>query len=256
MREHWSKNQWTKNHWSKNHPGRYMYCLYVLLAAVLTIGWYPEGQAGSLNTIMGSTLQKMETICLLSENNRLFLQGVAETGVTERRQNEQMDEHQRRVVETIQKKEEAAEKKKSSRKKEGIRKKAKSKVKAASGISSGSRQILERIVEAEAGDQDLRGRRLVANVVLNRVKSKKFPNTVKGVVFAPRQFSPISNGMYYRVHVSNKTKKAVRRALQGEDDSRGALYFMCRSASSARNVAWFDRDLKRLFKYGCHEFFR
>lgn len=184
--------------------------------------------------VMGSTLQKMETICLLNENNRLFLQGIAETEVTERRQSEQMDEYQRRAVKTIQKK----------------------KVKAASGVSAGSRRILERIVEAEAGDQDLKGRLLVANVVLNRVKSKKFPNTVKGVVFAHRQFSPISNGSYYRVHVSGKTKRAVRKALQGEDHSRGALYFMCRSASSARNVAWFDRDLKRLFKYGCHEFFR
>ena len=211
-----------------------MYCLYVLLAASLTVGWYPESQAKSLNMVMGSTLQKMETICLLNENNRLFLQGIAETEVTERRQSEQMDEYQRRAVKTIQKK----------------------KVKAASGVSAGSRRILERIVEAEAGDQDLKGRLLVANVVLNRVKSKKFPNTVKGVVFAHRQFSPISNGSYYRVHVSGKTKRAVRKALQGEDHSRGALYFMCRSASSARNVAWFDRDLKRLFKYGCHEFFR
>lgn len=246
MKEHLSKNHWNKNHW-----GRYMYCLYVLLTASLTIGWYPESQAKSLNTIMGSTLQKMETICLLNENNRLFLQGVAETEMTERIQSEQMDEHQRRAVKTIQK-----NKEKGTEEKNKSKEKTKSKVKAVSGISAGSRRILERIVEAEAGDQDLRGRRLVANVVLNRVKSRKFPNTVKGVVFAHRQFSPISNGSYYRVRVSDKTKKAVRRALQGEDDSRGALYFMCRSASSARNVAWFDRDLKRLFKYGCHEFFR
>ena len=143
MKEHWNKNHVSKNHWNKNHWGRYMYCLYVLLAASLTVGWYPESQAKSLNMVMGSTLQKMETICLLNENNRLFLQGIAETEVTERRQSEQMDEYQRRAVKTIQKK----------------------KVKAASGVSAGSRRILERIVEAEAGDQDLKGRLLVANVV-------------------------------------------------------------------------------------------
>lgn len=226
---------------NKNYRNKYMYCLYVLLAAALTVGWYPESPERSLNLVMGSTLQQVETICLLDENNRLFLQGVAETEVGERRQSEQMDEYQRRTVKTIEKKK---------------KKKKKLKAKAVSNLASGSRQILERIVEAEAGDQDLKGRLLVANVVLNRVKSKKFPNTVKGVVFAHRQFSPISNGSYYRVHVSQKTKKAVKRALAGEDYSRGALYFMCRSASSARNVAWFDRDLKRLFKYGCHEFFR
>lgn len=118
------------------------------------------------------------------------------------------------------------------------------------------RTILERIVEAEAGDQDLKGRILVANVILNRVKSKRFPNTVKGVVFAHNQFSPVRNGRYYSVNVSEKTKKAVRAARDGVDYSNGALYFMCRSASDPSNVAWFDRALTKVKEYGCHEFFR
>ena len=122
------------------------------------------------------------------------------------------------------------------------------------------RQILERIVEAEAGDQDLEGRILVANVILNRVHSKHFPDTIKGVVFANRagryQFSPVSNGRYYRVTVSDKTKKAVKQALAGKDISKGALYFMCRSASDPKNVAWFDRDLTKVAQHGCHEFFK
>lgn len=121
------------------------------------------------------------------------------------------------------------------------------------------RQILERIVEAEAGDQDLEGRILVANVILNRVHSKHFPDTIKGVVFANRagryQFSPVSNGRYYRVTVSDKTKRAVKQALAGKDISKGALYFMCRSASDPKNVAWFDRDLTKVAQHGCHEFF-
>lgn len=118
------------------------------------------------------------------------------------------------------------------------------------------RAILERIVEAEAGDQDIKGRVLVANVIMNRVKSKHFPNTVKGVVFAHRQFSPIQNGSYYRVSVSKKTKEAVRQALKGKDYSQGALYFMCRRASTPSNVAWFDRALTKVKEYGCHEFFK
>ena len=123
-----------------------------------------------------------------------------------------------------------------------------------------ARQILERIVEAEAGDQDLEGRILVANVILNRVHSKHFPDTIKGVVFANRagryQFSPVSNGRYYRVTVSDKTKRAVKQALAGKDISKGALYFMCRSASDPKNVAWFDRDLTKVAQHGCHEFFK
>ena len=118
------------------------------------------------------------------------------------------------------------------------------------------KKILQRIVEAEAGDQDIRGRRLVANVILNRVRSSKFPDTIREVVFAARQFSPVSDGRYYTVQVSEKTVEAVEQALKGVDDSRGALYFMWREGADSSNASWFDRDLQKLFTHGCHEFFR
>lgn len=117
-------------------------------------------------------------------------------------------------------------------------------------------EILERIVEAEAGDQDIKGRIMVANVILNRVKSSHFPDSIKRVVFAHRQFSPVQNGRYYCVHVSEKTKRAVKQAQAGKDYSGGALYFMCRSAANPSNVRWFDRDLTKVKEYGCHEFFK
>lgn len=120
--------------------------------------------------------------------------------------------------------------------------------------------VLERIVEAEAGGEDMTGKILVANVVLNRVKSKKFPSTITKVVFAHRgnryQFSPLYDGRYYTVTVSAATKKAVRRALHGEDPSKGALYFMARRYASASNVRWFDTALTRVLQHGVHEFYR
>ncbi|MCH5253042.1 MAG: cell wall hydrolase [Lachnospiraceae bacterium] len=213
---------------------KWLHGIYIILVASLAIGWYPESRTQNLVQLTKSMKKNVETVCLLDENNRLFLQGVAETDQTERKLREQTEERQRRVVKTIDKK----------------------KTKKVMAVGDNSRKILERIVEAEAGDQDMKGRMLVANVILNRMRSKHFPNTVKGVVFAPRQFSPVSNGSYYRVHVSGRTRQAVKKALQGEDASKGALYFMCRSASSARNISWFDRDLTRLFSHGCHEFFR
>ncbi len=215
--------------------------LYILLVSAIFIGWYPQVQAepGRLYTAASQLGTAVESMCLLEENDQLFWQGVAETSEEARRENEQMDEEYRRATTEIRK-----------------LKPKKIKEIAAVSASAESRRILERIVEAEAGDQDLKGRVLVANVVLNRVKSKNFPNSVKRVVFAHRQFSPISNGSYYSVSVSSTTRKAVQAALDGRDYSRGALYFMCRSASSPSNVSWFDRDLTRLFKYGCHEFYR
>lgn len=123
-------------------------------------------------------------------------------------------------------------------------------------ISESDRMILEKIVQAEAGDQDHQGKLLVANVILNRVRSEKFPSTIREVVFAPRQFSPVSDGSYSRAEASGDTRKAVDEALHGVDGSQGALYFMDRRYANGGNVSWFDRSLTRLFQHQGHEFFK
>lgn len=115
------------------------------------------------------------------------------------------------------------------------------------------------LVEAEAGGEDLIGKMLVANVVLNRVRDKHFPNTINEVIFQSSngvaQFSPISDGRFYSIHVSNETIEAVNRVLQGEDNSQGALYFAARKLASEENMRWFDEKLNSLFVHGGHEFF-
>lgn len=123
-------------------------------------------------------------------------------------------------------------------------------------ISDKDYRVLLRIVQAEAGICDTKGRILVANVILNRVKSSEFPNTVTGVVYERSQFSPVLDGSINTCKVTQKTIDAVDRALAGEDYSKGALYFMNRKTSSRKNVRWFDSHLKYLFKHGSHEFFK
>ncbi|SHO47134.1 cell wall hydrolase [Anaerocolumna xylanovorans] len=127
-------------------------------------------------------------------------------------------------------------------------------------LSNGEIEVLQRIVEAEATGEDVKGKMLVANVILNRVSNKDFPDTVKDVVFQKDghtyQFSPIKDGRYYSVKVSEGTKKAIRRVLNGEDYSHGALYFSARIRADKNSMSWFDRHLKFLFKYGGHEFFK
>lgn len=118
---------------------------------------------------------------------------------------------------------------------------------------------LLRLVEAEAGGEDLIGKMLVANVVLNRVEDKHFPNSINEVIFQTNkgvaQFSPISDGRFYTIKVSNETIEAVNLVLQGEDNSRGALYFAARKLASEENMRWFDEKLNSLFVHGGHEFF-
>ena len=116
--------------------------------------------------------------------------------------------------------------------------------------------VLLRIVQAEAGGCDMKGKILVANVILNRVESDEFPDTITDVVYEKRQFSPVSNGSINRCKVEEETVEAVDRALAGEDYSEGALFFMNRRASSGNNVSWFDTHLDYLFQHGAHEFFK
>lgn len=112
-----------------------------------------------------------------------------------------------------------------------------------------------RIVEAEASGEDMVGKIMVANVILNRVAHERFPDSVYEVVYAKGQFSPVSNGRINRVTPSGETKEAVERALSGEDYSNGALYFAARSYASASNMRWFDRCLTKVADYGGHEFY-
>lgn len=127
-------------------------------------------------------------------------------------------------------------------------------------FSAAEIEVLQRIVEAEAGGEDDDGKLLVANVVLNRVRSEQFPNTISEVVFqrsnGVTQFSPVANGRYGEVTVSEETKSAVDRALQGEDISEGALYFAARKYANQKSMKWFDDHLTLLFKHGGHEFFK
>jgi N-acetylmuramoyl-L-alanine amidase len=119
--------------------------------------------------------------------------------------------------------------------------------------------ILLRIVEAEAGGEDERGRMLVAGVVLNRVARDEFPNTIKSVVFQKLndnyQFSPIANGSYNRAKISEETIVAVDKVLSGIDYTEGALFFASRKYADPERMKWFDRNLVKLFSYGGHEFF-
>lgn len=118
---------------------------------------------------------------------------------------------------------------------------------------------LLRIVEAEAGGEDEKGKILVANVILNRVDCESFPDTVTEVVFQQSngvcQFSPVGNGRFYTVKVSDATIQAVNKALEGEDYSQGALYFAARKYADSRSMQWFDESLTFLFEHGGHEFF-
>lgn len=119
--------------------------------------------------------------------------------------------------------------------------------------------ILLRIVEAEATGEDLMGKMLIANVILNRVADDRFPDTIEGVVWqqvdGSAQFQPTVDGRIDSVEVTDETIEAVDRVLAGEDYSQGALFFMARVSSDDSSVGWFDKTLTLLFEHGGHEYY-
>lgn len=87
-----------------------------------------------------------------------------------------------------------------------------------------SMEMLARCVEAEAGNQGLEGKRLVVDVILNRVRDKDFPDTITGVITQKYHFSSYWNGAMEKVEVSEETRQAIRMELE-EVGYPGLIYF-------------------------------
>lgn len=88
--------------------------------------------------------------------------------------------------------------------------------------------LLAAIVYCEVGNQPFQGKLAVANVILNRVESSLFPNSIKGVIYARRQFSPARNGRLdkaLRNGVPKSCYEASRAALDGNNNVKGYFYF-------------------------------
>lgn len=118
---------------------------------------------------------------------------------------------------------------------------------------------LLQIVEAEATGEDLEGKMLIANVILNRVRDSRFPNTIEEVVWqtidGSAQFQPTIDGRINSVEITDSTIEAVDRVLAGEDKSQGALFFMARNGSDASSIGWFETNLIPLLTHGGHEYY-
>lgn len=93
-----------------------------------------------------------------------------------------------------------------------------------SSYSESEIDLLARLVRAEAGGESYAGKVAVAAVVLNRVQSSQFPNSISGVVYQSGQFSPVSNGMINK-SADSESKRAALEAVNGNDPTNGSLFF-------------------------------
>ena len=111
---------------------------------------------------------------------------------------------------------------------------------SSSSNNSSNVNLLARVVYGEARGEPYTGQVAVAAVVLNRVKSSKFPNTISGVVYQSGAFDAVSDGQI-NMTPDATAKKAAQDALNGWDPSYGAIYYF--NPSTATNKWIWSRPM-------------
>lgn len=118
----------------------------------------------------------------------------------------------------------------------------------------GSVLWLSRIIYAESRGESLRGKIAVGNVVMNRVESNLFPNTIYGVIFDKKhgiQFTPVATGAIYN-NSNAECIRAAKMVLEGTTVNDGVLYFV--NPAIATN-SWVQKNRRFAFAIGNHYFY-
>lgn len=110
---------------------------------------------------------------------------------------------------------------------------------------------LSRIINAEASNQSMEGQICVGNVVLNRVASPKFPDSVKEVVFSPNQFCPVKSGTIYCTPDEDAIT-AAKLCLEGVSLAGQSTYFVNPTTGA---TSWFRNNLTFFGSVGEHDFY-
>lgn len=111
---------------------------------------------------------------------------------------------------------------------------------SSSSSNSNNLNLLARLVYGEARGEPYTGQVAVAAVVLNRVKSSSFPNTISGVIYQSGAFDVVKDGQINLTPNSTATK-AAQDALNGWDPSYGAIYYF--NPSTATNKWIWSRPM-------------
>lgn len=111
---------------------------------------------------------------------------------------------------------------------------------------------LSRVIHAESGNQSLKGKMAVGNVVMNRVESPMFPNSIKGVLSQRNQFTTWRGGKLANRTPNEGSVIAAKLVLDGGviEESEGALFF------DSLKSSWASRNKSYVCTIGGHKFYR
>ncbi len=85
---------------------------------------------------------------------------------------------------------------------------------------------------------------LVMRTVLNRVEAGRFGRSIRSVLFAPDQFTPIADGSYHSAEPNDHCEEALKMVIYGWDESQGALFYEWCAGES-----WHSKHLHLLFQH-------
>lgn len=115
------------------------------------------------------------------------------------------------------------------------------------GFSQNDIQLMANAVYGEARGEPYNGQVAVAAVILNRVNSPTFPNTVAGVIFEPRAFTAVADGQIW-LEPDETAKKAVLDAINGWDPTGNAMYYFNPDTATSAWI-WSRPQIKQIGKH-------
>lgn len=96
------------------------------------------------------------------------------------------------------------------------------------------------VLQGEVGNCSEESKIAVANVIINRVKDSRFPNTISEVLTQPNQFTAVYGYYTKTTTPSQNTIDCAKRALAGEDNSNGAVYYYAPKYVGGSTASWFE----------------
>jgi N-acetylmuramoyl-L-alanine amidase len=115
------------------------------------------------------------------------------------------------------------------------------------GFTDKDMKMMANAVYGESRGEPYVGQVAVAAVIINRVKSSKFPNTATGVIFQPGAFTAVSDGQIWLTPNANAIK-AVKDAMSGWDPSDGCLYYFNPDTATSKWI-WSRPQVKTIGKH-------
>ncbi|MFB6465983.1 spore cortex-lytic enzyme [Cytobacillus sp. Hz8] len=115
------------------------------------------------------------------------------------------------------------------------------------GFSQNDIRLMANAVHGESRGEPYIGQVAVASVILNRVQSASFPNTVSGVIFEPGAFTAVADGQIW-LTPNETSKKAVLDAINGWDPTGEAIYYFNPDTATSAWI-WGRPQIKRIGKH-------